>query len=795
MTNTDDVEREALALFEAALDAPSDARRDWLRAQTGYGEAALARALVLLERDKEEQGAVLTGGAAEDFGVMSQPERIGRYRIDSLIGRGGMGAVWLGERDAGDFEHRAAIKLVQGLRAPPKLTERLRTERQTLARLHHPNIAQLYDGGETEEGEPYFVMEYVDGVSLRDYLTARATSLGERLDLFEQICDAVRYAHQQLIVHRDLAPQNIMVTAEAQAKLIDFGISQSLKSETDAGAPGYTMTKGYAAPERLRGEPSTTLSDIYSLGVILRELLDGLVPPRRGDIEAIIARAAAEKPEERYRSVDALVDDLSHYRQKRSVAAVEGGWRYRLARFVGRNRVAVGSGLVVGLGLIVATAVMSVLYVRADEAERKASQRFDDVRALAEFVLFDLYDDLDVVPGTTAVREKMAAESRRYLDRLSADEKAPFALRIDTALGYKRLGDVLGNPMVGNLGKREEAGELIKKAYTDIKAGLAEHTEDRDARRALAQTAYSYSVYQFIAMNDDAEALKLVQESSAAYQRLLNQDPENLADRLGLLAARQQEAKALSYLDRGEEAIALFKDIGARMRSLAKAHPDNADLTRNAAEINVDIANAMYQYYSYDDPEMAQAVSYADEGVESMRALAAAGRADARDIELNGLAVALWTRGRLLSYLQQSEQAVADLQEAEQIISKNLDREPNDKELRRRRLIAIKMRAGALADLGRSDDAEGAMREALSEIRTLQAEEPGNLGYVGENAEAYYFLADIQRLAGEWDAACESITISERLYADLKQEGGMSDYIEQEILPSVHEISQACAER
>ncbi|MEL7447194.1 MAG: serine/threonine-protein kinase, partial [Pseudomonadota bacterium] len=243
------IEREAMAALEEALDLPSDERRDFVRSKPSLSQAVKDRATALLQSIDAPVSSLLTGGASAELEDEAVPDQIGAYRILRLIGRGGMGNVYLGERAAQDFDHAVAIKVIKKRLINPHLIERFRAERQILADLNHPNIARLFDGGETEAGAPYFVMEFVDGVPLNQWIELASRSLEERIQVFLQICAAVETAHQRLIIHRDLTPPNILITPQNVVKIIDFGIARSEQSDHEGKDSSFGHTPGFAAPE------------------------------------------------------------------------------------------------------------------------------------------------------------------------------------------------------------------------------------------------------------------------------------------------------------------------------------------------------------------------------------------------------------------------------------------------------------------------------------------------------------------------------------------------------------------
>ncbi len=356
--------------------------------------------------------------------------RIGPYRLLRSIGRGGMGSVYLAHRDDDTFARQVAIKLVRPDMQIAPVLRRMRTERQILATFEHPNIARLYDGGATDAGLPYFVLEYIDGTPIDAYVDEHRLSLDQRLHLFDRVCHAVHYAHQRLVVHRDIKPSNILVTKEGEPKLLDFGIAKLLDPTHAASGHEATaawhrlMTPSYASPEQIEGGPITTASDVYSLGVLLYQVLTGRLPydfeglsiteigrrlrlgeppppsqaaapdsegsvdcrrQLRGDLDAIVQKALRPTPDERYESVDALIADLRRFRDGRPVKARHGTWRYRVRKLLARHRVAaiVTAGiaaLTIGFGITLAQQAVRLAQER--DATRIERDRKDEVLAL-----------------------------------------------------------------------------------------------------------------------------------------------------------------------------------------------------------------------------------------------------------------------------------------------------------------------------------------------------------------------------------------------------------------------------
>jgi serine/threonine-protein kinase len=402
-------------LFSQAIDVPEERRADWLEAQCEGDEELRATVEQLLRADAKaqdflERAPASIADAAVAAAARSAPKSFGVYRVLRSIGEGGMGEVWLAERGDGEFEQRVAIKRIAY--PTPGLLQRFRQERQILARLEHPYIARLIDGGIDADGVPYLAMEYVEGVPITDHARDRGLDIAARLRLFLCVCEAVQYAHQNLIVHRDLKPSNIFVAGDGAPKLLDFGIAKVLTA-TDAGDATQTvarlLTPDYAAPEQFTGGAITTATDVYALGVVLYELLAGARPWRastgeaamiatlrndpplpsaaidrhapdaaarrrlvRGDLDRIALTAMAKEPGRRYPSAEALAADVRRYLEGRPVTARGDSALYRLGKFARRNRFAVAAAAIAIAVCIAATIVSLRQAWRANQQAARA---------------------------------------------------------------------------------------------------------------------------------------------------------------------------------------------------------------------------------------------------------------------------------------------------------------------------------------------------------------------------------------------------------------------------------------
>ena len=400
----------ALRLMRAALDITGPARAEWLDAQCAEDAVLRAEVEQLLAADAAESG-VLDQSLGEHVarGAIGADPRIGRklgpYVLTELLGRGGMGVVYRGERDQGGFTQSVAIKLLRaGAHDDVLAAQRFARERQILVRLQHPHIARLLDGGIDDDGQPWYAMEYVQGEALLDWATRTQASLRQRLQLQMQVCDAVHYAHQNLVLHRDLKPANILVDAAGDAKLLDFGIAKLLDDTAQGDAATRTRTEqraftpAYAAPEQVAGGDVSTASDIYALGVILYELLTGERPTRgddieapsrrvlrargdrhqaarlRGDLDTIALTCLQADPKRRYASAAALKRDIECHLAGLPIDARADAWSYRALKFLRRHRVATATALLAIVMLIGATAFSLGQARRAERESLRASE-------------------------------------------------------------------------------------------------------------------------------------------------------------------------------------------------------------------------------------------------------------------------------------------------------------------------------------------------------------------------------------------------------------------------------------
>ncbi len=429
-------------LLDEALDLPSSERVPWLAALGPEDEALKPRLLALLAHAPSVQAADFLGTLPNvDVGAIGLPEEsadhggtsVGPYTLLRELGEGGMGTVWLAHRTDGMVQRDVALKLPRGAWPRVELVERMARERDILAALSHPHIARLYDAGVTTGGRPYLALEYVEGLPIDRYCDDHRLDVPARLRAFLQVAEAVAYAHGKLVVHRDVKPSNILVTGEGEVRLLDFGIAKLLdeglaQQTVLSEMAGRPLTPEYASPEQIAGEPLGVASDVYSLGVVLYELLAGGRPHRRqggsrraledaivhtdpsppsastteaarrrllrGDLDTIILKALKKRPEERYATVNAFADDLQRYLDGRPVLARPDSTSYRVSKFVRRNRIAVGAAAAVVVS-IAAFGGVSAWQARVLAEQRRVAQIERDTSEQVVKVLIDLFQATD----------------------------------------------------------------------------------------------------------------------------------------------------------------------------------------------------------------------------------------------------------------------------------------------------------------------------------------------------------------------------------------------------------------
>lgn len=735
-------------IFQEAMEIATEDRTRYLRYACGDDTE--------LQREVASLLAVETAATYLDTSYQAVPrapqraaedllgQRIGVYRITDLLGRGGMGEVYEAVRDDEQFDQKVALKIVRHEMNVEFVRQRFLSERQILASLKHPNVAHLLDGGTTPDGLSYFVMEYIEGEPITEYCRAHELAVADKVRLFQQVCAAVQHAHQKLVVHRDLKPNNILVTKDGTVKLLDFGIAKVLdpalhrREALDTAPDVRLMTPDYASPEQVRGQVITTASDVYSLGAVLYELLTEMRPHKfstlspleiervvcetevlrpsdvsqgmraesrgmkartgslfsslrplpssllRGDLDNIVLMAMRKEPERRYQSVAQFAEDLQRYLDGRPIIARPDTIRYRTSKFLRRNRLPVIATAIVFLSLVTGLAV-------ATYQARRAERRFQQVRKLAHTYLFDVNAELQALPGSTKARELVVKTALEYLDSLAQEAGNDTALQLELAEAYDRVGNVQGNPYAQNRG-------------------------------------------------DTAAALRSFEKAQAIYQRLLANDADN-SQLLTALAALQARLAPL------------YSDLG-RSREAEESYRSTIQLIDKAMAAHLDLDPWLVVTSHQRRGELARRTGELQTALEHQRR----GLAfvlewttnhppnDARTLEMVAY-------GRLAHALRETgalEEALAAAQQALRLCEEDSARYPNSDAIRRNLISRHQAVGRVLGDpdelnLGRPAEAIAHYRQALELARELSAQDPHNAQDKREVASAALFVGMMLR--------------------------------------------------
>jgi non-specific serine/threonine protein kinase/serine/threonine-protein kinase len=815
----------ATAWWQQAKEIVADALEE---ESTTARIALVARRCGTDERLKQEVESLLdqtTGPletCADDVSPPLRPEsltletglRIGAYAIIRELGRGGMGAVYLAERADGEFKKQVAIKLLKRGTDTDEVLRRFRAEREILARLEHPFIARLFDGGTSEDGLPYFVMEYVAGSTVKDFCAAKALSLEDRLRLFLKICDAVQFAHQNLIVHRDLKPANILITGQGEPKLLDFGIAKLL-------APGdgnisltladqQRLTPAYASPEQVRGDQITTVSDVYSLGSLLYELLTGnnahhfstlhpsptellrvvgeQVPQRpsaaatdaftsrklRGDLDNIILKALRKEPARRYASVDAFAEDIRRHLESLPVRARKDTVAYRASKFMQRHKLGVAAAALIALALIAGSITTAWQAHQARVEKAKAEQRFNQVRKLAHSVLFDYHDAIAALPGSTLVRQQLVKDALEYLDNLSKEAGTDRGLLRELADAYEKVAAVQGGIAISkrgallsssNLGDTRGAIASLSKALAIREKLGALEPNNRDIRNELA-FCYSTLAGSYLLSGSPEKAIEYLHKSTPLLESSLAVEPSNEELQYKLCAAYVVWAKAL-----GVSGVPNLGDTKGALEYMSKAETIGERLNTQFPT-NLDyqvllgiIHNALGFLFSSEGKQNEELQEYL-KAVDIDRALL---KADPGNTAYRReLAVQLGNAGGTMVRLGDKSGALEKVKEALSIYESLAAADPNDGSIRRN--LAVGYRNVGVA-LGTNDPA-GALsnfHKALQIFAELNAKDPNNADLRRQWAYCYLAQGRFQSEADDLNAAIESdlqgIKIDEALVA------------------------------
>ncbi|MBM3782872.1 MAG: tetratricopeptide repeat protein [Acidobacteria bacterium] len=708
-------------VFNAAMELPVGRRTEFVRSQCSG--AAYAEVMELLKAEGgmgEFLAAPLTDFRGQIFGA---------YRAVREAGRGGMSVVYEGERIDGDFDKRVAIKVVLVQAAG---------ETRILAGLEHPNIARLLDSGVTEFGFRYLVMEYVDGVPIAEYSKPHGTD--RKLRLLLQVCAGVQYAHRSLVVHRDLKPDNILVTADGTVKLLDFGIAKLLESGAAAQTTGVrAYTADYASPEQILGKPVTTAADVYSLGVLMCELLGGSVPrrltgleigevvervgqeevrdvPMTGDLAIIARKALRRSPEERYDSVSAFARDIENYLNRLPIEARPPSFAYQFGKFVARNRWAVGAAAVAVIALSVTGGI-------AFWQARLAAARFDQVHSLARSVMFEMHDAVESLPGSLPARQMIVTRSLSYLDALAKDENAPEQVQLDVVRGYLRMADIQGKDLGGaSIGKTEDALASARQAVA-IARRLQRRSSDPAVRRALVEGLRAVSSASTLRGDSDG-AIAAATESVALARAG--------TDRGQLAFALKQLGDALARKRKDKEAVELLRESLALRKELAEAAPNDPRAQQRLAEAHHWLATTLLNGRDFAGAEPHAREAYRLDKIRFEGPDRRAARANL-GVDIGLLAALAGRNGR-------HEESRVLYVEQLAIRREILAEDPKSAVARMRVAASLDRLGRASLDSGHKAEAVKHGEEAAVEFRAMRAADPGNQSI---RLEAFWAFSDL----------------------------------------------------
>jgi non-specific serine/threonine protein kinase/serine/threonine-protein kinase len=765
------------AVFAAALAAEDTARTEVLDAECSLSPELRTEVEALLAAHARAGNFIAprTPDFSATTGEADTPAaRIGPFELRERIGLGGMGDVYRAERVEGEFTQQVAVKLIHARLQGAETIRRFRAERQILASLQHPNIVTLIDGGVTAGGQPFIVMEYVDGLPLTDFCRRHPTPLEARLHLFQQLCAAVGFAHRHLVVHRDLKPANVFVTGEGVVKVLDFGVAKLLQPRGEGSGVTMSllapMTPNYASPEQVRGQPVTTACDMYALGVMLYELLSGTRPyettgktvdevlaivgdhdpvrpstvrgtgmpyePRRlrGDLDAIVWKAMAKEPTGRYASAEELSDDLARFLAGSPVVAREPSLVYLTRKAVLRHRAAFGIAAV-ALVLLVTALIGAVWQARVAAREReRAEQGLADVRALANSLVFEVHDAIQFLPGATAARQLIVKRALEYVDRLAAGNPRDLALRRELAGAYYRLAEVQGNPVRANLGDLDGALASYQKALA-LREQIASETADDSGDVQQAADA-AFGMATVLRTQGDMAGARAALTRVVERLEPLAERPVGATDALKrLVAAYQRLAEIANSSNDADEAARLVARALPHAEAAVRQDPADTTARLNLSQLYREEADSLTQRAKF--PE---ALARTRESRVMLEQLMAEHPLDTR--YHIGLLFVLASEGYLLEQNGQLPDARSVYEHQVDVARTRARRDPNDSTAQIGVAIALRQLGALMIRMGRLDEARAHTEEGRKLMAAVVARDPTNSWAVDDYATLAALLGE-----------------------------------------------------
>jgi eukaryotic-like serine/threonine-protein kinase len=707
--------------------------------------------------------------------------RIGAYRVLRELGRGGMGAVFLAARDDEQYQQHVAIKLINPGIADDLMRRRFRNEMQILAELNHPNIARLFDAGQTEDDLPYLVMEYVEGQPIDVYCEEQQLPIEQRLQLFCSVCSAVQYAHQHLIIHRDIKPGNILVTGDGVPKLVDFGVAKLLDtsrtSDITATAMQF-MTPQYASPEQVLGGSVTTATDVYSVGVVLYALLSGRLPyrlktrlpheitkaiceqepprpsaaePRKrlhSDLDNIVLMAMRKEPERRYATAEQLADDIRRHLDGLPVRARKDTFTYRAGKFVRRQKVAVTAALLIALTLIagiIATAWKNSV-ARAERA--RAERRFGEVRQLANSFVFEVHDSIEKLPGSTPARSLIVQRGLKYLDSLAQDATGDRELQRELAAAYEKLGAVQYTPSVAHLGDLSGAIESHRKAAALREALVAADPNNANYRRELLDS-YWFLATLLGGQGDLPREFEMIRQQLPARHDLAISEKTDFLDRYNL-AATYNYLGGISLI-MGDVSGALANQQQAlRIREELAALDPNRSRAQRALTIS-------YEYLGVATERAGDVNAALDFQLRALKLREALVAADPLNIDLRLMLIESHRyTGDVLFKLGEQQQAAEHYRKQLALNEELLAADPLNAQFRKNHSVALIKAGDVEAQAGHAAKALERYEQALRIREQLSATAPTDTTIRRDLAEVWLKIGDALAASGRKADAMEN---------------------------------------
>ena len=759
-------------------------------------------------------------------------QQIGPYTILQEIGEGGMGSVYLGERVGPEFTQKVAIKLVRGQLLVRELIQRFNAERKILASLNHPYIAGLIDGGTTADGVPYLVMEYVSGLTIDKYCDQNKLSIAERIKLIQKVAMAVHAAHQNLVVHRDLKPTNVLVTDDGIPKLLDFGIAKLLGPVEEDKDKGNTtvfgrqaMTPNYASPEQVLENRVTTASDVYTLGVLTYRLLTGERPyhiettthksmmdsfealtiprpstrldrvssqqevkkiaalrsttPSRlkkaltGDLDNILTKALQKEPSRRYSSVANFSEDLNRYLIGMPVEARADSLGYRITRFVGRHKVGVAASLSIAVLLVAGLAGTGWAYLRAEQARSLADQRFDQVRSIANTLMFDVYDDIERVPGTTSARQTLASVAQQYLEALASVPDASTTVQLEAARGYARLVSIFDREAVADPENRQLADAALEKTLTLLNELEDTHDDTGEVLRTLGQVKSAQGNRLLSIDNNPEDAQSKLREALATFEKaetLLPGDLDLLAARF---LAQKNLANSYKWQNNFDQAFAVFDNFFSEIEGVRERAPNHLALM----EAHADALSLRAETHMYDR-DFATA-----EGLlrKTLALYAHHGEVSGNpEITHSSVIIANWRMGTALTWLEKPKESLPFFDKAIDLLLLQLARDPNDRAVGRRLAILRGTKAQAYGEMGETDKGMALLMEANDWFEAQVEAEPDTPSAHRSVAVGYQVIGDLLWDGERKDEACQWFQETLDKWLEIDKRFGLSDFDSEE---------------